>query len=286
MHKLILWFFENLNNIGQTLSIICSFFIMTTLLYWLEILTNSQWNLLNFIKPVLDVILDFSNSIFPFSITAFGTVFDGKFITAIIVLICLIVIIRFIIKQISNLKDFYDDLHNKHKKNIENDLNKKMTNSIVYSEIKISKYMILINTKVKKKFNHEEIKIKVDINEENNKLNEFLFKETGVKYEVLDEGFLYNFDNFSQIDNILDILFKILNSSLKLDYSICIQSGDDKTNLYKLARLEYYNKIVFCADTLLRYKCNKFHRFGTQSVGIFQQSDGSTIEVYEFEKIL
>ena len=80
MHKLVLWFFENLNNIGQTLSLICSFFIMTTLFYWLEILTKSQWNWLNLIKPVLDVILDFSNSIFPFSITAFGTVFDAKFI--------------------------------------------------------------------------------------------------------------------------------------------------------------------------------------------------------------
>ena len=84
----------------------------------------------------------------------------------------------------------------------------------------------------------------------------------------------------------MDILFKILKSSSKLDYSICIQSGINKTGLIKLAELENYNRIILSADTLLRYKCNKFHRFGTQNVGIFQQSDGSTIEVHEFHEIL
>ena len=286
MHKLVLWFFENLNNIGQTLSLICSFFIMTTLFYWLEILTNSQWNWLNIIKPVLDVILEFSNSIFPFSITAFGTVFDGKFITAIIFLMLLMLIIRLTIEGINNLKYLYDDIHYAHKKNVEKIFNKQMTNKVISSEIKISKYAVLINTKIKNKFNHEEIKIKVDINEENNKLNEFLFQKTGVKCETLNDGFLYNFDNFNQIDDVLDVLFKLLNSSSKIDYAICIQSGDNETNLYKLADLKYYNKIIFCADTLLRYKCNKSHRYGTQNVGIFQQSDGNTIEVHEFHKIL
>ncbi len=286
MHKLVLWFFENLNNIGQTLSLICSFFIMTTLFYWLEILTKSQWNWLNLIKPVLDVILDFSNSIFPFSITAFGTVFDAKFITAIVVLMCLMLIIRFSVEGINNLKYMYDDMHNVHKKNIEKNFNKQMTNKVVSSEIKISKYKVLISTKIKNKFDHEEIRIKVDINEENNKLNNFLFQKTGIKYEILNNGFLYNFDNFNQIDDILDILFKLLDSSSKIDYAICIQSGDNETNLNKLAELKYYNKIIFCADTLLRYKCNKSHRYGTQNIGIFQQSDGNTIEVHEFHKIL
>lgn len=286
MHKLILWFFENLNNVGQTLSLICSFFIITTLFYWLEVLTNSQWNWLNLLKPVLDVILDFSNSIFPFSITAFGTVFDGKFITAIIFLMCLMLIFRYIIEGLNNLKYLYDDMHNSHKKNAEKIFNKQMANKVVSSEIKISKYMVLINTKIKRKFDHEEIRIKVDINEENNKLNEFLFQKTGIKYETVNNGFLYNFDNFNKIDDVLDILFKLLDSSSKLDYAICIQSGDNKTNLYKLAELNYYNKIIFCADTLLRYKCNKFHRYGTQNVGIFQQSDGGTTEVHEFHKIL
>ncbi len=284
MHKLILWIFENINNIAQTLTLICSFFIMTTLFYWLEILTNSQWNWLNLIKPVLDIILNFSNSILPFSISAFGTVFDGKFITTIIFLMCLIIVIRLFVNGLDNLKYLYDDMHNIHKKNIENNFNKQMKNKVLVSEIKISKYMVLINAQLKKKFNHEELKI--DINEHINKLNNFLYKQTGVKFEQYNDGFLYNFENFNKIDDVLDLLFKLLKSQSPLDLAICIQTEWDKTKINRLSDLKYFGKIIFCADTLLRYKCNTSHRYGTKNVGIFQQDDESTIEVHEFHEIL
>ena len=62
MHKFILWFFRNLDNIGQTLRLTVLFFIITTVLYWLENIINVHWNWLNFIKPVLNVLLDFANS--------------------------------------------------------------------------------------------------------------------------------------------------------------------------------------------------------------------------------
>jgi exonuclease SbcC len=62
-----------------------------------------------------------------------------------------------------------------------------------------------------------------------------------------------------------------------------------ENQLKKLADLQYFGKIIFCADTLLRYKCNKSHRYGTQNVGVFQLNDinetTETIEVHEFNEI-
>jgi len=283
MHKIILYFFKNLNNIGQTLSLICSFLIMTNILYWLENIINATWNWLNFIKPVLNIILDFSNEIFPFSFNAFGTVFDGKFITATFVLIITMVILRVIIKWIKELEYYYEKLHIVHKKTIEKSFNQSMSNQVYEEEKKILNYMVLINTKLKKKFSHKELNI--NISEYNESMNNLLLRKTGVSYEPLNDGYLYRFDNFNKIDDVLDVLFKIKNSpSTPLDYSICIQAGNNLTQLIRLADLQYFDKILFCADTLLRYKCNKSHRYGTDNVGIFQKEYG-TIEVYEFEKI-
>lgn len=283
MHKLILWFFRNLNNIGQILSLVCSFLIMTTVLYWLETILNVKWNWLNFIKPTLDIILDFANKIFPFSIDAFGTVFDIKFITAIIVLLFLMIVLRLFVEWIFNLEYHYNNLHNIHKKAVEKSFNKALTNEIINEEKKITKYMILINTKLQKKFSHKELNI--DISEQNHIMNKYIFKKTRMRYLEYNDGFLYYFDDFNKIDNVLDVMFKILDTQSLLDYSVCIQSGNDLTQLSRLADLQYYGKIIFCADTLLRYKCNKSHRYGTQNVGIFQKEFG-TMEVYEFHKIL
>lgn len=283
MHKLVKWFFKNLNNIGQTLSLICSFLIMTDILYWLENILKAQWNWLNFIKPILDVILDFSNNIFPFSFSAFGTVFDIKFVTATVVLLLLMLVFRFFIEGIGNLENMYDEVHFSHKKNVEKNFNKQLINTVITEEKKVSEYMVLIKTRLKKKYNHKEINI--NMLEQNNLMNKFISEKTNNVHEAFEDGFLYRFGDFNKIDNVIEVLFKVLNSTSPLDYLICIQAGNDTTKLSRLADLQYFGKIVFCADTLLRYKCNNFHRYGTKVVGIFQKDYG-TIEVHEFHIIL
>lgn len=283
MHKLITWFFNNLNNLGQTLSLICSFFIMTTVLYWLETIVKAQWNWLNFAKPIMDTILNFANSILPFSINLGDTALDGKFIIAIILLLLILLVLRFIIECISNLKDTYDDMHRSYKKAVENNFNRDLKNKVIKEEKQISKYMILIKTRLQKKFTN--CPDKFSIPEQNSLMNDIIFNKTGVKYEIFENGFLYNFDNFNKIDDVLDVIFKIKKSSSPLDYAVCIQAGENFIQLKKLADLENFGKIIFCADTLLRYKCNNSHRYGTQNVGIFQTKEGS-IEVHEFQEIL
>ena len=284
MHKLIIWFFNNLNNIGQTLSLICSFLIMTTIIYWLEAIFNAHWVWLDFIKPVLDSVLNIANNILPFSIYLGETTLDGKYIIAVILLICVMFVLRYLIEKLNDLKFDYNNLHNKQKKIIENNFNANLKNTVISEEIKITDYAVLIKTKLHKKFTNS--KDKFDIQEQNNIMNRYIFKKTNVNFELYNNGFLYKFDDFNKIDNILDVLFKIIESTAPLDYAICIQAGNNMEQLNKLAELEYFGKIVFCADTLLRYKCNKSHRYGTQCAGIIQISEDKTLEIHEFQKIL
>ena len=162
--------------------------------------------------------------------------------------------------------------------------NYKNSDNIISEETKITNYMIYIKTKLKKKFIHS--KDKFNIQQQNNLMNRFIFKCTDTNFELYNDGFLYKFDDFNKIDNVLDVLFRLINSNAPLDYVICIQADDNIKQLEKLAALEYFGKIVFCADTLLRYKCNKSHRYGTQCAGIVQISEDKTLEIHEFQKIL
>ena len=284
MHKLILWFFNNLNNIGQTLSLICSFLIMTTIIYWLEAIFNVHWVWLDFIKPVLDHVLNIANSILPFSFYIGNNALDGKYIIAVLLLIGLMFVLRYLIEKLNDLKYYYDNLHDKQKKIVENHFNTNLKNKVVSEEIKISDYMILIRTKLKKKFTNS--KDKFNIQEQNNLMNRYIFKCTNTKFELYNDGFLYKFDDFNKIDSVLDVMFKIINSTAPLDYSICIQAGNNISQLDTLAKLEHFGKIVFCADTLLRYKCNNSHRYGTECAGIIQLNEEKTLEIHEFKKIL
>ena len=49
---------------------------------------------------------------------------------------------------------------------------------------------------------------------------------------------MYQFENFDNVDMILDVLFKLLNSSALLDYAIAIQIGGDLNQIGKLIELE------------------------------------------------
>ena len=287
MHNLILWFFRQIKNIINFCILTISFFIIMIVFNWFEVLVDGTWNWLNFIRPLLNCILDFVNSIYSFSFDAFGTNFDLKYINSTILLIIGIFILRLIHNIVDKIEDAYDDAHRAYKKASEKSFNRKLEAKVEKEEKQINKYMVLINTKIKKKFNHEEINISIDM--QNKLMNEYLNKKTNKTHSIFNGGFLYYFDDFNHIDNVLDVLFKTIKSSSPLDYSICIQAYEDldsgMANLKKLADLENFGKITFSADTLLRYKYNKSHRYGTQNVGVFQKED-STIEVHEFKEIL
>ena len=186
-------------------------------------------------------------------------------------------------EKLDDLRISYEQCHVTHKISVEKKFNKNLANMVKKEQTKIFKYKILINTSIKKKFINSINKINID--EENQKMNKFLYEKLGVQYTNYKDGYLYEFDDFSDIDNVLDILFKIMKSSLPLDCKICVQIGGSLEELENLAKADIIGKIIMCADTVLRYKCNKSHRYGTHCIGVYQKENG-TMELHEFHEIL
>lgn len=282
MHKLISFFLKKLNDIGNFLNLVCAFFILALSLYWIETAIQTKWTWLNFIRPVLNDIIDISKEILPLPLHDLVEKFNSSFIVSITLIIVLMVLIKYIFEKADLLNIQYEKMYITNKISAEKTFNKKLANNISKEQEKISKYMVLINTKFKKKFSHEELSINID--EQNKLMNDFIFSKIETKYQSFNGGFLYYFDDFNKIDDVLTILFKIIKSSAPLDYAICIQIENDLDKIKKLADLENFGKIIMSADTVLRYKNNKAHRFGTSCVGVYQKDEG-TFEIHEFQEI-
>ena len=127
------------------------------------------------------------------------------------------------------------------------------------------------------------------MNEQNRLLTKFLVGRTGVIPENYENGYLYSFDSFERVDQILEEFFKLIKSDTPLNYVVCVQIfgenvEEETKKLNKLIALQFINKIVTMADTVWRYKYNAYHRYGTSQLGIFQQDD-DTFEAHEFYEI-
>lgn len=285
MHELILSIFKGIRSFIYFLRIVCIFLIMLLLLYWIEHLTNDTFNWLNFIKPFFDSLLKMCDEIYSFSFNFFGAIFEMKYFSTMV----LFVIVSYILKLISYcftlLENLYLISRQAYKKSEETLINQQLQANVAIKERSLSKYTIVITTQIKKKFAHREIK--VDINEENKIMTDFIKQKTGKSPITYNGGFLYQFNNFDKIDDVLDTIFKVVNSTKSMiECAVCIQIEDKPKQLEKLMHLKHFGKITFAADTAYRYKFNTSHRYGISQVGIFQTEDGGTIEVHEFKEIL
>ena len=282
MNRLIRLIFKCAKDIVQFISIVCSFLTTIISLNWIETIIKAHWGWLNFIRPVTDTIIDFSNKILPLSFNAFGSTFDIKYITSIILLLLVIYLCRKVLDMLIDLEVDYHNVHIKVKKHNEDNFNKKLIKKFNDREKKVRNYMILINTQWDKNYYKRE---NDSMGEQNNLMNDFIFEETGVKHSVFNNGFLYKFDRFEKIDDVLDVMFRLINSKAPLEYSISIQTGDDLQLIKKLSDLKEFNKVIMTAETLYRYNLLKTRRYKTQNVGIFQY-ESLTLEVHEFKEEL
>ncbi len=257
---------------------------MLLLFYWIEHLTNDTFNWLNFIKPFFDPLLEMCDRIYSFSFNFFGAIFELKYLSVLLLIVAVSYILKLISGIVSLIETGYLKTRDAYKNSQENAINIMLQAETTQNELKLSKYTVVINTQLKKKFLHREIK--VDMDKENKIMNDFITQKTGKVPLKYNGGFAYQFESFDKIDNVLDALFKVVNSEkAMIDCAVCIQIEDNKTQLDELIKLNHFGKITIAADTAYRYKFNSSHRYGISQVGIFQTEDG-TIEVNEFKEIL
>ena len=283
MHEIIMSFFKFLKSFFQFMKIVFVFCIIMLLFYWVQNLTGSDWKWLGFITPFLKGLLEIANKIYSVSFNIFGAVFEFKYLSALIILTAFFYQMNLLIIVTNLIEDAYNTSYLVCKKAEEALLNKTLKANVEREEKRINKYSVAISTTLKPKFSHKELNI--NIQEQNKLMNKFIIEKTGVQPAVFESGFLYQFNRFDEIDNVLEVLFKVIHSNAPLDYAICIQAGDDMEQLKKLISLKHYGMISMAADTAYRYKFNETHRYGTTQVGLFQYGE-RTLEVHEFKEIL
>ena len=284
MHELILNIFKSIRSFIYFLRIVCIFLIMLLLFYWIEHLTNDTFNWLNFIKPFFDWLLEICDNIYSFSFNFFGAVFELKYLSVLLIFVAISYILKLISGGVSLIETGYLKTREAYKNSEEAAINSMLQAEATQNELKLSKYTVVINTQLKKKFLQREIK--VDMDKENKIMNDFITQKTGKVPLKYNGGFAYQFDSFNKIDTVLDALFKVVKSEkAMIDCAVCIQLEDNKEQLNELIKLNHFGKITMAADTAYRYKFNSSHRYGVAQVGIFQTEDG-TIEVSEFKEIL
>ena len=279
MHKFVQWIFASFINVEKFLRVLCLLLIMLISLYWVQNIIEASWWWMMPIAPLLDCILDFVNSIYSFSFELFGKTFDMKYFNAVILIVILISGLKFINIIVEKMHEMYEDAHLMYKKTHEKIFNNNLENAVRTEEKQINDYMVYIQTRVSKK--HLNKITSVDINEETSKIIKFINEKTKTISMKNWEGHLYLFKNIEHIDDVLEVLFRVLKSPAPIDYMICVQAGSDAQKLKQLVDLEEWGKIIMSADTLCRYEFNNVKMYKTTSVGIFQREE-NTLEVHEF----
>lgn len=287
MHRLVLKTFNFFKNCMQFVQIVMLFSILMLLLYWIQNITNAQWSWLTFYVPFLESFVKMGEMVSKASIDLFGAVFEFKYFIAVLFYVLIYYIAHFGICAIAFFEELYGDGRRTYNKMVENNFNDAIDAKITVEEKRLKRYQIYVSAELKKKFKHKELNI--DLEEQLKIMNKFLIEKTEVSPEVYEGGFLYTFENFEKVDQILEIFFKVIHSTAPLDYVICVQIlGEDITRetnqLKRLIGLHFANKISTLADTVWRYKYNKFHRYGTSQLGVFQAGK-DTIEAHEFHEI-
>ncbi len=279
MYKIILKGFDVLKNLWCFLKLVSVFFVMILLLFWIQNLTNGNWQWLDFFTPFMNNLLSAGACICSVSLDLFGTRFELKYIGALIILAVVYYGMNLAIFLTNLMESGYKDSYALHKKAQEVQMNKELQSNIIKEEMSINKYVVTVNTVIKSKFSHNEIDI--DLQKHNDIMVNFIESRLGVRPVMFAGCYMYNFNEFSKIDSVLSVFFEVLHSSTPLDYAICIQAGENLSQLENLIKLRHFGKITMAADTSYRYRFNAIHRYQTSQVGIFQNGSG-TLEVHEF----
>lgn len=286
MHKAILNLFGFFKSCVQFVKILVVFSILMLLLYWIQNLTGDFWGWTAFMNRFLDFFLDIGKFIWPGSIMLFAAVFEFKYFVALIIFGIFYLLSHFSYIGLESLENAYYKGRQALRKIEEDMFNEELEKRDIAEQKKIKRYQIYISTSVKPKFAHREYNINLE--EQNQILIKHLRTKTGLCPDKFEEGFVFTFESFEKIDDMLDIFSKLFKSEAPIDYAICVQIiGTNTTReteqLKTLASLKILNKISMLSDTAYRYTFNSLTRYETVQVGLFQKNN-NTFEVHEFIK--
>lgn len=287
MYNYVLKIFGFLKNAAYFFKVLSILFLLLHLLYWIQNLISAHFGWLQIFVPIFDLFNYISASICDKSFDLWGVIFEFKYIIAVIIYIILFYIGNLMISCLNFLENKYEEVCRFAQKTEERLYNNALKQEQEKVESKLNQYKIFISTSLKKKFSHPELGYNLE--EHTQKVKKFLMEKTGVVPIEYNGGFVYSFNNFSKVDYILTIFFKLIKSNSPLDFVICLQiidENDDKCmeELKILADLKYFNKIMMLSNTAYRYKFNQGHMYGTSTMGVYQRESG-TIEPYEFIEI-
>ena len=266
------------------LKIVVLFFILLFILYWIQNLTGSAWTWFKSLSSVFDFLVEASSRLSTKSIMLFEAVFEFKYF---IVVLFFLAIYAFL-HLCYHFMNFLDDLCYQTARNIrkieENKFNESLKRQNIAEQKKIKRYQIYVETFVKPKYAHREFNINLE--EQNQILLKHLVEKTGVCPDKYEKGFIFTFDDFSKIDNNLDIFSKLFESKAPIDYLVCVQiigtdSKKEISQINTLISLKFINKITSLADTAYRYDFNNICRYKTSQLGNFQKGEGS-FELFHF----
>lgn len=286
MHKVILNFFGFLKSCIQFVKIILVFCILMLLLYWIQNLTGDFWAWTSFMNPFLDFFLDVGKFVWPGHIMLFAAVFEFKYFVALMIMGASYALAHFGYIGLCTLEDAYCKGRQAIRKLEEDRFNENTAKRNIAEQKKIKRYQIYVATFVKPSLAFREYNINME--EQNQILIKHLKAKTGLCPDKFEDGFVFTFNSFNEIDNILDIFSKLPESEAPIDFVVCVQiigvnTANETKQLKTLISLKILNKITMFADTAYRYKFNEVTRYDTVQIGLFQKN-GGTFEVHEFVK--
>ena len=284
MHKFMLKMFEFSKNFIQFLKIVSLFFVMLTILYWIENLTGFNWNWIRIFTPILDVFVYIGSLFFNNSYEIFNAAFEFKYIGAIIFLLICYFACNGLNTITEKFEEFYCDTRRCIKKLEEDNFNRQIANEQEKEQKQLKNFVVYVSARIKKNYDNKNFNISLD--EHNKKMNKFLIAETLVSPEIYGKGYLYKFSNFENIDKLLAVFFKLLEKNTQFDFVIAVQvygRNFETEKLDKLIDLDLTNKITMFADTAYRYKFNEIKSYSIEQIGLFQKGE-NTLEALYFER--
>ena len=264
MDKLILKLFTLTRNCLEFVKILNIFSIMLLILYWIQNLTGKPWSWFGIFTPFFDFFLDISANFTSLTIPIWGANFELKYVVALILFLLIYGLFTLLCAGLSIIEELYTNT----KKIVEKfelaHYSKSLLKQEDLEQQKIKNYMLYIEgvQRQKKEYSLNNTNIET-LNKE---LLKFLINKIGSCPEKLNNGYLFRFLPIAQIDNVLDVLFKLPESEAPMNYIMCIQVIDSKPEkameeIMNIISLKLLNKVIALTNTTCRYQYNASQKY-------------------------